>query len=126
MFDDQGIYAATITSVDPDSRSLSFDVVQWLSGQDAIDDYHDEYPDDPDGPPNDFRVRNDNPTIRTAPVADDARIRLVQLSVDQSADVSNGTLDELPDYLVEGFSSTTWWLTFDSGSIVEICEQYVP
>jgi hypothetical protein len=82
-----------IEAFDPGTPSVSFDVVQWLSGQDAVDDYHLEFPDDPDGPPNDYRVRNGNPLVRTAPVAADAIVWLVRLSEEASADISLGTLD---------------------------------
>ncbi len=123
---DDGNYAVIITSLDLPSRSLSFDVVQWLVGQDAVDAYAIDEPGDPSGPPNDYWIRNENPLIRQAPVVDDAAVRLVQLSVDGSADVSDATLDDLADHLAGDAASTLFWITLDAGSVVELCEQYVP
>lgn len=50
----------------------------------------------------------------------------MRLSENSSADVNDGTPDELPVYLVEGAASAVWWVTFDDGKIIELCEQYVP
>ncbi len=124
-FSDDGTFAVTIESFDGVEKTASVDVVQWLIGQDAADAYEADTGDD-QGPPNDYYVLNENPQLREVSVTDDAVVRLVRLSVDGSADVSVGTLAELPDYLVEGFSSTIWWATLTDGVVVELCEQYVP
>lgn len=126
QFDDAaGTYAATVESVDAAAQTVSFDVVQWLVGQDAVDAYHQDHPDDPEGPPNDYYVVNVNQTVRTAPIGDDATVALVRLHDDGNADVGPGTVDELPSYL--GVTSMRiWWLTFDDGQISGICEQYTP
>ena len=123
--DDTGTYAATILAFDGSTSRLEFDVVQWLSGQDADDAWHEEYPDDPDGPPNDYFILNDNPLVREASVAEGADVRLVRLETDGSADVTAGTLAEFPAYLATTQLST-YWLTFDAGVVTAICEQYRP
>jgi hypothetical protein len=122
---DAGTYSAEILAFDASTNLIDFDVVQWLSGQDAVDAWHEEYPDDPDGPPNDYFVRNDNPLAREASVAQSADVRLVRLETDGSADVTAGTLSELPAYLTTTPFST-FWLTFEGGTVTAICEQYVP
>lgn len=128
-FDDsEGTYAAYITGFDSQKAQASFDVIQWLSGSEAVKEYRETHPDDPEGPSNDYWTRNDNLLVRSAPVARDAVIMLVRLATDQSAGVSEGTLAELPTYLKsEGvFPETVWWLTFKAGTVTEICEQYTP
>lgn len=132
-FDDQrGVYATLLTGIDPAAPSLSFDVVQWLVGEDATDAWHEEYPDDPDGPPNGYFIKNENSAVRTAPVADDVVVRLVNLDEDADADLDPGTFAELPDYLAEqpdqngSISHTPYWLAFEAGEIVGICEQFTP
>lgn len=45
---------------------------------------------------------------------------------DTSPDVSAIALDRLADYLTPGFEGTTYWLTFEDGTVTAICEQYVP
>ena len=133
VFDDaDGTYATLLAELDPDAGTISFDVVQWYVGQDATDAWQDEYPDDPDGPPNDYFVRNDNPAVRTAPIASDPTVYLVRMLEDQDADLDPGTLDELPDYLAsqpgdDGYvSHNHYWLSFSEGSVDRICEQFTP
>jgi hypothetical protein len=121
-----GTYAAHLTAVDAAALSLSFDVVQWLTGTDAVDAYHVDNPADPDGPPNDYYVVNANSEVRTAPVGAGATVLLVRLAADGTAAVSPGTVDELPAYLELAFPDDVYWLTFAAGEIVEICEQYRP
>ena len=133
VFDDEsGTYATLLTDLDLDAGTISFDVVQWYVGDDATAAWQDEYHDDPQGPPNDYFVRNDNPTVRTAPVAADATVFLVRMLEDQDADLDPGTLDELPDYLAsqpgaDGYASHNhYWLSFSGGSVDRVCEQFTP
>ncbi len=63
-----GAYAVNVTEITPDGRTVSFDVVQWLVGQEAIDAYHEDHPEDPEGPPNDYYIANDSDEVRQAPV----------------------------------------------------------
>lgn len=133
VFDEGGgTFATLLTGLDLDAGTISFDVVQWYVGRDATEAWQDEYPDDPHGPPNDYFVRNDNPAVRTAPIASDVTVFLVRMLEDQDADLDPGTLDELPDYLAsqpgdEGYlSHNHYWLTFSDGTIERICEQFTP
>lgn len=121
-----GTYAAHLESVDTAARSVTFDVVQWLEGTDAVDAYNADNPTDPEGPPNDYYVVNANSEVRTAPIGADATVLLVRLASDGTAAVSPGTVDELPAYLDLAFPDDVYWLTFTGGEVVEICEQYRP
>lgn len=128
-----GQYAVILMSLDVDARSIGFDVFQLLFGDDAIDAYHEDYPDDPEGPPNDYYTVNENPLVRSASVDPDVVVRLVRLQEDGDADLDAGTFDELPAYLADyqsdelpGLSYNPYWLTFEDGAVTEICEQYVP
>lgn len=126
-FDERGgVHAAFITSVDERSSSLSFDVVQWLSGEEADEAYRRDVPDDPGGPPNDYYLVNESDLVRTAPIAPDAQVALVRLGQDGDPGVGPGTVEELPGYVAAGSPSDVYWLTFDRGSVVAVCEQYRP
>ena len=133
VFDDgAGTYATLLTDLDLDAGTIGFDVVQWYVGQEATDMWQAEYPDDPHGPPNDYFVRNDNPAVRTAPIASDVTVFLVRMLEDQDADLDPGALDELPEYLAsqpgdDGYiSHNHYWLSFSGGSVDRICEQFTP
>ena len=126
-FDDsEGVYAAGIEAVSVDDRTIDFDVIQWLVGEDARAAYEAETG-DPDGPPNDYMTVNASEQVRTAPVADDADVLLVRLQQDSEADVDPGTFDELAYTIETGTeASGIFWLTFADGTVTAICEQFVP
>lgn len=119
-----GTYAAQSVSLADDSTSLTFDVIQWLSGEDARLAWRDDFPDDPTGPPNDYYIVNESDRVRTAPVNGDATVFLTHLRTDGTASVEPDTLEALGGYIRD--TSDTYWLTFDSNVITEICEQYRP
>ena len=121
-----GTYAARIAAVDPAARSISFDVVQWLVGPDAVAAFQQDNPGETEGPPNDYYVVNLNDEVRTAPVGENANVLLVRLAEDSSVGVSAGTVAELPAYLAAGFPEDIYWLSFGGGQVIEICEQYRP
>ena len=108
-----------------DTTSLRFDVVQWLSGEDARQAWAEHYPDDPTGPPNDYLIVNESERVRTAPVERDATVFLTHLGTDGTASVEPDTIEALGSYISDA-TSDTYWLTFDSNAITEICEQYRP
>lgn len=121
-----GIYAAHISAFDETSSTLTFDVVQWLTGDDAVAAYQHDEPGSTDGPPNDYYIVNESHAERTAPVAPDAAVALVRLATTGDVRPKPGTLAELPGYLAAGFDETVYWLTVSDGAITGICEQYRP
>ncbi len=132
-----GIYAAHIVAYD--SGFLTFDMVQWLSGEDAVEAYRHDEPGSADGPPNDYYVVNESDQTRTAPVVAGATVRLLHMAgpgrtLDERANLAlePGSLAELPEYLATGYPETVYWLTVNVSSsrsgyvITGICEQYRP
>jgi hypothetical protein len=121
-FDDRrGTYAAEV--VDVDGRNLKFDVVQWLSGAAAAEEYERQHPGE-GGPPNDYVIVNDNDRLRTAGAAPDATVLLVDLAGDGSPDLDPFTYEEFS--VRQRPPGSTYWLTFQDGLIRTICEQYRP
>jgi hypothetical protein len=127
-----GTYAVTVLGMSgtaPAELSLDFDVVQWLTGEPAVEAYMAAHPEDPDaadGPPNDYFVLNEHEAMTSAPFAPDADVWLVRLARTGSADVEPGAVDELSEYLTTGSGGGPYWLTFAAGTIVGVCEQYRP
>jgi hypothetical protein len=128
-----GTYSVYLTGINMAKRTVSFNVIQFLMGEDAIDAYHEENPSDPNGPPNDYLIVDDGTTTRTAPAATDVVVRLVRLAEDGDPDLDPGTFGELPTYLADyhadgskNLSYNPFWLTFDTGEVTQICEQFVP
>ncbi len=127
-----GRHATYLTGIDVGDRTLTVDVIQFLTGQQAVDAYHRDYPADPDGPPNDYYIVNDNPRLRTLPVAADVKVRLVRLHEGRGAELKPGNWEELPAYLAhypdEGrrLSGNPFWITVAAGRVTAIDEQYIP
>ena len=120
-----GIYAAHLLEME--GRRIRFDVVQWLVGADAERAYQEDEPGAEGGPPNDYVIRNRNPELRTALVADDARVELVRLAEDGDPASGPGTVDELPAYIERNSPEVTvYWLAFEDGVVHRVCEQYRP
>lgn len=130
---DDGKHPVYITAIDVGAHTMTFDVIQFLTGQDAVDAYQAANPGDPEGPPNDYFILNENPKLRTAPVAATPTVMLVRLSEDSDADLDPGTFEELPAYLAASppgdggaLSAFPYWLTVTGGTVTAIEEQYLP
>lgn len=119
-----GTYASFVKGMR--SGLMTFDVIQWLVGEDARKAYEQDEPSsDGSGPPNDYWIRNVSTEERSAEVDPDAQVELVRLRQDGSADTSAGTVQELEQYVAEQRSSV-YWLGFKDGVINRVCEQYRP
>ena len=130
--DADGRHAVYLHGVDVDARTITVDVVNWLSGDEATEAYLAENPGEVDGPPNGYHITGIDGDLVTLPVADDVAVRLVRLSEDGDADLDAGTWDELPGYLSENrpddgrLSYNPYWIEVEAGSVVDVEEQYIP
>lgn len=120
VFDSSGgTYAAQAVAVE-DANQLRFDIVQWLSGEDANQAYLRETGDD-SGAPNDYFIVNESNQDRAARVADDAAVYVLRAD-GYASSLHAVSLRDVPTDEPE----RTFWLTFADGSITEICQQYRP
>jgi hypothetical protein len=129
---ERGQYAVNLTALDVGRRTVAFDVIQLLTGEDAARAYLRDFPDEAEAPDGFYTV-NESRQVRESPVADDVRVRLLRLHEDSNADLDAATFEELPKYLAvdkpqdeAGLSYNPFWLTFRNSKVTEICEQYVP
>jgi hypothetical protein len=130
---EDGRHFGYVRSVDVDAHTIEFDLAYFLSGEEANAAYQAA---GGTGPvPNDHFVVNDNPKLRTLPLAPDVRLRLLDWNrccetffdgdlslfaqaIAQQADVTDG------DLVYRGQSQ--WWITVENGVVTEIEEQYSP
>jgi len=130
---EDGRHFGYVRSVDADARTIEFDLAYFLSGEEANAAYQAA---GGTGPvPNDHFVVNDNPKLRTLPLAPDVRLRLLDWNhccetffdgdlalfgqaIEEQGDVTDG------DLIYRGQSQ--WWITVENGSVTEIEEQYSP
>jgi len=125
-----GRHAAYLTHLDVGKKTLSFDKVEFLTGDAAKKAYLKQNPGETDGPPNDYLIVNDNRLVRTLPIADAATIEIVDTS-SGSLSSKKITLSALPAYFAaEKGGKYIWhdpfWLTVKNGQIRKIEEQFLP
>jgi hypothetical protein len=130
---EDGRHFGYVRSVDADAGTIEFDLAYFLSGDEANAAYQAA---GGTGPvPNDHFVVNDNPMLRTLPLAPDVKLRLLDWNhccdtffdgdlalfaqaIREQADVTDGEL------IYRGQSQ--WWITIENGVVTEIEEQYSP
>ncbi|MGH9233539.1 MAG: hypothetical protein ACRD0R_09420 [Acidimicrobiales bacterium] len=124
-----GRHPVFLTGLDVGSRTVEFDLIQWLTGEAAREAYTADNPDDPGYPPNDLYVVNDNPRLRVLPVADDVPVTVLE----HGYEPMGVTFEELPAFVADDvFPDDVWlwhnpfWLTVRDGTIIDIEEQYTP
>ena len=121
-----GRHPARITAVDPSGEQVTIDVVQFFQGDAAADAARaDGSLDVP--PPNDYWIRNVNPSLRTLPVAADASVTVNILSSDETGDSqTNSTisLSKLGSY--GDVQGSLFWVTTRGGAVTGIAEQWMP
>jgi hypothetical protein len=128
-----GRHPVYLTDLDPSRRTVTFDLIQFLTGAEAAKVWAKAHPDEPDGPPNDYLIINDNRRLRTLPIADTAR---VTVATDASGGIANVqiTMAELPAHLARQrpesadgrLSYAPYWLTVRGGQVTGIDEQFLP
>lgn len=131
---EDGRHPVFLAELDGEARTVTVDLIQFLTGQEAADAYAEDVPDDPDpGPPNDYWIRNESTELRTLPIAEDVTVSVIRLGEASSAEGEPWTLEGLPDHLAEQVGApdgqlgwSPWWLTVEDGVVVAIEEQYLP
>jgi len=140
---EDGKHPVHLTGLDAAAGTLQFDLVQWLTEDDAteyVEAHPDEYPglydeiEELGSYPYDSLVVNENPKLRTLPLSDQPQV-VVVFGDAGDYQVFPHTIDlaELPDYLerhggtieTEGaLSNSVFWVTVHGGEIVAIEEQF--
>ena len=104
------------------ANGIEFDLACWFSGQAAVDAAAEDGEESP--PPNDYYVRNDNPTIRSLGVFAETEVTWYPTGDPNSETVV--TFEEWTEGVVgRGFMFGVWLAVID-GEVFEIREQWVP
>lgn len=108
-----------------DPASLRFDLAEFLTDQEAQEAAEERGDEAVAG----YYIVNDNPRLRTLPVADGVRVRYIPISA--CCDLVEGTWGQYFE-AVNGTAQTDldasapWWVTVRGGQIVRIEQQYLP
>jgi hypothetical protein len=108
-----------ITSIDASHQKLTFDLVIFLTGQAAKDEWKAQGNTD-DGPPNDYLIVNNNPKLRTLPVS--PSVSVTYNDPNNSFAPTSITFAQLKG----PFQYRPFWITVQNGTITKIEEQFIP
>jgi hypothetical protein len=121
-----GRHPVYVKTVDPDRGTITFDLIQFFTGEAATKAAAEDGAESP--PPNDYYIRNVNARLRTLPVASDAPITVNVLAAQSSGsstkDVSV-TLEELAGYFPNN-GTAPFWITVAQGQVAKIAQQFLP
>ena len=126
-----GRHAVYLTHLDVDRRTLTFDKIDFLTGEAAKKEYQKQNPAETDGPPDDYMIVNNNSLIRTLPIAPGATVLIVDSSGDGGVGTKKTTLAALPAYFAKNKGDKylwydPFWLTVKNGRITRMEEQFLP
>jgi hypothetical protein len=121
-----GRHPVYLKTVDPDRPTITFDLIQFFTGEAATKAAAEDGEESP--PPNDYYIRNVNNRLRTLPVASDAPITVNVLAAQSTGsstkDVSV-TVDELASYFPNS-GTAPFWITVEQGQVTKIAQQFLP
>jgi len=128
---EDGRHPAYLTDIDTAARTVEFDLIQFLTGDEATAAYIEDHPDDPGGPPNDYYIVNDNPRLRRLSVAENVQVTVLDWEggfkpqVIAFADLpAQLAADLVPDD--DRIWPSPFWLTVNDDTVTAIEEQYIP
>lgn len=117
------------TGTDP--MRIRFDLAEMLTGEEANEAAVEDGVIAPGEPvPNDYYIRNENPKLRKLPIADAAKVKIVNW--DDCCDSIAGDLDQVAEAFATGAtdglyrSISPFWITVKDGVVVKLEEQYLP
>src|SRR6266508_562500 len=118
-----GRHPVYLRTIDPDRRTITFDLIQWYFGEDAAREAakdHKEFA-------NDHYIRNVNPRLRTLPVWADATITCNTLTAGYTGSATKDIRVPLwrLAILLHG-GADPFWITVRHDQVVKIAQQYIP
>ena len=121
-----GRHPVYLKTVDPDRPTITFDLIQFFTGEAATKAAAEDGEESP--PPNDYYIRNVNSRLRTLPVRSGAPITVNVLAAQSTGsstkDVSV-TVDELASYFPNS-GTAPFWITVEQGQVTKIAQQFLP
>jgi hypothetical protein len=121
-----GRHPVYIKTVDPDQHTITFDLIQFFTGDAATKAAAEDGEESP--PPNDYYIRNVNSRLRTLPVRSDAPITVNVLAAGSTGSATKDvavTLAELATYFPNS-GTAPFWLTVDQGQVTKAAQQFLP
>lgn len=109
---------------DAEGNTLDFDLACWFTGDAAARAAAEDGEESP--PPNDYYVRNANPTIRTLTVADDVEVVWYPELGNPNSEATTTFADWVDGLSDRGEFIPGIWVEIEDGEVARIREQWVP
>ena len=125
-----GTHAVYLEGVDVEAGTVTVDVIQFLTGDEADEAYRKETGEDGDVP-NDYFIRNASQDQRQVRVADAVSVTVAWDGDDlHELREREMALAELPAYLAgrraDGNDGAVFWVAVEYETVTELFEQYLP
>jgi hypothetical protein len=121
-----GRHPVYLKTVDPGRRTITFDLIQFFTGDEAAKAAAEDGEESP--PPNDYYIRNVNPRLRTLPVRADAPITVNVLAAQSTGSATKDvpvTLAKLAGWFPNS-GTPPFWITVRQDQVTRIAQQYLP
>jgi len=123
-----------LTKIDVSKRTITFDLIEFLTGDAAKQAWQKAHPGSSDGPDNDYYIVNDNPKLRTLPVANPVDFKVVDPEhpsgvADKTISFEGATAYFValkPDQSDHKLYWDPFWITVSGGVVTKIEEQFLP
>jgi hypothetical protein len=121
------VYVTDAARVGDGGATVTFDLAYFLTGErgaQAAAEHGDEFV-------NDFYIVNDNPRLRTLPLAANVRVRYIPIG-SGTTELQPGNVDAWLESILEtnptdyGGRDVPWWFTVKGGAVTRIAQQYLP
>ena len=129
-----GRHPVYLTGLDTGASTVTFDLIEFLTGKEAEARWKKQHPNGPDGPDNDYMIVNENSRQRTMPVAAGAKCTV--LASLGGVDMTTVAFSGLPAFLKKQSEGMTvekpnlallpFWLTVEGGEVTRFEEQFLP
>jgi hypothetical protein len=120
------VYVKSALRRDDGSTTVRFDLAYFYRGDRALE----EAAERGDEVLNDYYIVNDNPKLRTLPLADDVKVKYIPESL--CCELQQGNIDAWLEAVLETNptdypgKNVPWWFTVEGGEITRIGQQYLP
>lgn len=109
---------------DVEGNTIDFDLACWFSGDAAARAAAEDGEESP--PPNDYYVRNENPTVRPLSVEDNVEVVWYPELGDPTSEATTTFADWVDGLSDRGEFIPGIWVEIEDGAVVRIHEQWVP
>ena len=125
---------AYLTNLQVSAKTVTFDLLTFLSDADAKKKWTKEHPGHEDEMPEDYFIVNQNQQLNTLPISPQVKVKVVNMDAPTAVGNKQINLSDLPAHLADNkpegndrrLSYLPFWLTVSHGQVTLMEEVYLP